>query len=93
MHVLNLFLNQNQFSIGRQSELSSLTALALQPFHFMPRIESWVRRRVSDGIGDRADLLNAQALVATRELQLMNTKDEWVANLKQIRNPFIFGVH
>lgn len=40
------------------------------------RIESWVRRRAGNGIGDRADVLNAQGLVASRELQLIGTQDE-----------------
>jgi outer membrane protein TolC len=50
------------------------------------KIEAWVRRRTQDGIADRADLLNAQALVATRKLQLLNTQDEMVANQKKVRN-------
>jgi outer membrane protein TolC len=39
------------------------------------RIENWVRRRVTNGIGDRADTLNAQGLSGTRELQLLSAKD------------------
>lgn len=40
------------------------------------RIESWVTGRASNGIGDKADILNAQGLVAARELQLISTRDE-----------------
>ncbi len=40
------------------------------------RIEGWVRNRASNGIGDRADVLNAQGLVASRELQLIGTQDD-----------------
>lgn len=50
------------------------------------RIESWISRRVRDGIADRADLLSAQSLVAARELQLLVTSDERVAQQKKIRD-------
>jgi len=40
------------------------------------KIEGWVRNRASNGIGDRADVLNAQGLVAARELQLVGTRDD-----------------
>lgn len=43
------------------------------------RIESWLRRRVADGISDRADLLTAQSLVATRRLQLAGAESNVVA--------------
>lgn len=50
------------------------------------KIEGWVRRRASNGIGDRADVLNAQGLVAARELQLLNTQDELKAAEKVFAN-------
>lgn len=50
------------------------------------RIETWIRRRVSDGISDRADLLSAEALVASRELQLLTAQDERIAAEKKIRD-------
>lgn len=50
------------------------------------RIENWTRRRVANGIGDRADSLNAQALVASRQLQLLATQDEMTANQKKIKD-------
>ncbi len=40
------------------------------------KIEGWVRNRASNGIGDRADVLNAQGLVAARNLQLIATQDD-----------------
>jgi outer membrane protein TolC len=40
------------------------------------KIEGWVRNRASNGIGDRADILNAQGLVASRELQLIGARDD-----------------
>lgn len=49
------------------------------------KIVQWVTRRVSDGIGDKADLLNAQSLLASRELQLISTEDEVRANQEKIR--------
>jgi outer membrane protein TolC len=40
------------------------------------KIEGWVKNRANNGIGDRADILNAQGLVASRELQLVMTRDD-----------------
>ncbi len=48
------------------------------------RIENWVARRYRDGIGDRADLMNAKALVASRQMQLLITQDEYLAVQKKI---------
>jgi outer membrane protein TolC len=39
-------------------------------------ILQWVQRRFSNGIGDRADVLNAQGLAQQRELELLNAKDD-----------------
>jgi outer membrane protein TolC len=50
------------------------------------RIESWLKRRFNDGINDRADYLNAQALSATRELQLTVTQDQAIAAEKVLRD-------
>lgn len=48
------------------------------------RIETWVHRRVDNGIGDKGDLLNAQGLVAARELQLLVSEDELTAMKKKM---------
>ena len=50
------------------------------------RIETWVKRRFADGIADKADLLNAQALVAARELQLVDSEDQFQAAIRGIRD-------
>lgn len=50
------------------------------------RIENWTRRRVNDGISDRADLLSAQALVAARQLQLVSAEDDFAAAKRRIRD-------
>lgn len=50
------------------------------------RIETWTRRRVNDGISDRADLLSAQALVAARQLQLVSAEDDLAAAKRKIRD-------
>jgi outer membrane protein TolC len=50
------------------------------------KIDSWLRRRFSDGINDKADYLNGQALAVTRELQLAVTKDQAVAAEKTLRD-------
>lgn len=48
------------------------------------RIQIWVRNRLSNGIGDKADLLNAQGLVVGRELQLLQSQDQLIAAEKKI---------
>jgi len=50
------------------------------------KIESWIQKRVSNGIGDQADLLGAQSLVAQRQLQLLMTKDEEQALRRKVSN-------
>lgn len=50
------------------------------------RIESWTRRRVNDGISDRADLLSAQALVSARQLQLISAEDDMAGAKRKIRD-------
>ncbi|MGZ3768891.1 MAG: TolC family protein [Bdellovibrio sp.] len=50
------------------------------------RIETWTRRRVNDGISDRADLLSAQALVASRQLQLVSAEDDLASAQRKIRD-------
>jgi outer membrane protein TolC len=50
------------------------------------KIESWVKRRLDNGIGDRSDLLNAQGLVANREIQLLNSEDDLLASERKIRD-------
>lgn len=50
------------------------------------RIEIWIKRRVGNGIGDDADLYNAQGLTAARQLQLLTTQDDLVAAETKIRD-------
>ncbi len=50
------------------------------------KIESWVQRRLENGIGDKSDLLQAQALVQQRELQLAIAQDEMIAVEKKVRD-------
>ena len=50
------------------------------------KIEQWIKRRVGNGIGDSADLFNAQGLRAGRELQLISTQDEMTAAEKKVRD-------
>ncbi len=49
------------------------------------RIGSWVSKRVGNGIGDKADLFNAKALMAARELQLLQAQDESISREKELR--------
>ncbi|MBO9665708.1 MAG: TolC family protein [Bdellovibrio sp.] len=50
------------------------------------KIETWTRRRVNDGISDRADLLQGQALVANRNLLLIAAEDELETAKQAIRD-------
>ncbi|MBX2986322.1 MAG: TolC family protein [Bdellovibrionaceae bacterium] len=50
------------------------------------RIDKWISRRVSDGISDRADQLNAKALVASRKLQLDMAEDGLTGAEKTLRD-------
>jgi outer membrane protein TolC len=49
------------------------------------RIETWLKRRYQDGINDKADYLNAQALTASRELLLTSAQDQVLAAERNIR--------
>jgi outer membrane protein TolC len=49
------------------------------------RIETWLKRRYLDGINDKADYLNAQALTASRDLLFASAKDQVTAAEKNIR--------
>jgi outer membrane protein TolC len=40
------------------------------------RLFGWTDRRLSNGISDRADMLNAKSLVAIRELQIINAEND-----------------
>lgn len=50
------------------------------------RIENWTRRRVNDGISDRADLYQSQALVAARQMILVTAEDELESAKRIIRD-------
>lgn len=50
------------------------------------KIENWIQKRYSDGIADKADMMNARALKATRELQLISSLDEQKVIQKKIRD-------
>lgn len=45
-------------------------------FERAQRLERWTSNRVSNGISDRADLMNVKALAAVREVQLAAAEDE-----------------
>lgn len=55
------------------------------------RIESWTQRRVNDGISERADLLQTQALVSTRQLLLISTEDDFAAAKQSLRDYLELG--
>src|SRR5207253_9062471 len=49
------------------------------------KIETWFKRRFQDGINDKADFLNAQALTASRELLLASERDQMAAAEQSLR--------
>jgi outer membrane protein TolC len=55
------------------------------------RINTWVRQRFGNGIGDRADVLNAEGLMATRELQLIASQDDLKAAQKRVADILELG--
>jgi outer membrane protein TolC len=57
------------------------------------KIESWLKRRFNDGIADKADFLNAQALSASRELTLAMTRDQARASEKALRDFLELGAN
>lgn len=70
----NYFLAEEALRIGRSS------------LERAKKIEGWTKRRVSDGISDRADLLETQGLVSARQLQLITVQDEQESAKRQIRD-------
>jgi len=50
------------------------------------KIESWMKRRTSDGISDRADLYEVQGLVASRQLAVIAADDAWAAARRRVRD-------
>lgn len=70
----NYFLAEEALRIGRTSLERS------------KKIEGWTKRRVGDGISDRADLLETQGLVSARQLQLITVQDDQEAAKRQIRD-------
>jgi outer membrane protein TolC len=50
------------------------------------RIVAWTERRVRDGISDRADLYQIQALLASRQLVLISAEDEQAAATRAVRD-------
>jgi outer membrane protein TolC len=70
----NYFLAEEALRIGRSSLDRS------------KKIEGWTKRRVGDGISDRADLLETQGLVSARQLQLITVQDEQESAKRQIRD-------
>ncbi|MNL06820.1 Outer membrane efflux protein [compost metagenome] len=70
----NYFLAEEALRIGRSS------------LERAKKIEGWTKRRVGDGISDRADLLETQGLVSARQLQLITVQDEQESAKRQIRD-------
>lgn len=65
----------------QQEELKSRT----ESLERAKKIETWLKRRYADGINDKADYLNGQALTASRQLLLDSTRDQAIAAEKNIR--------
>ncbi len=48
------------------------------------RLEGWTSKRLGNGIGDKADLLQAQTLASSRDLQLLMSQDDLVAAKRKV---------
>jgi outer membrane protein TolC len=57
------------------------------------KIEGWLKRRFQDGIADKADFLNAQALSASRELALATVRDQATSAEKSLRDYMELGAN
>lgn len=55
-------------------------------FERAQRIEKWTANRVSNGIADRADLMNAKALMALREAQYIQAEEELKSQEVKLRD-------
>lgn len=49
-------------------------------------LEAWTKRRYENGIADKSDYLQIQALVAQRKLQLVSSEDDLTAQIKKMRS-------
>ncbi len=65
----------------QQDELKS----RMESLERAKKIEAWLKRRFADGINDKADFLNGQALTASRQLLLDATRDLAVSAEKNLR--------
>lgn len=50
------------------------------------KIDKWTSARVSNGISDRADLMNAKALVSLREAQMLSAEEELKTQENKLRD-------
>lgn len=54
-------------------------------FERAKKLDSWTSTRLSNGIGDRSDLMSIKALLSIRELELANANDEFKTQEVKIR--------
>lgn len=80
--LLQLEIQKRQFLIDAESAFwNYLVAieyrdLKKENFDRARKIDQWTSRRVSNGISDRSDLMNAKALSSSSELQLANAESD-----------------
>ena len=55
------------------------------------KILNWTKRRMDDGISDNADYYQSEALVASRQLQLLSSQDDFMTVQKTIRDLLELG--
>jgi outer membrane protein TolC len=55
------------------------------------KILNWTKRRMDDGISDKADYYQSEALVASRQLQLLSSQDDFLTVQKNMRDLLELG--
>ena len=82
MELFNVMLKRSQTLIEAENLFwdwvftSSQVQMAEQSFDRAQKLHAWFRNRVSNGIGDQADLLGAQVLMKTREVALNSARED-----------------
>jgi outer membrane protein TolC len=50
------------------------------------KLQSWMQKRVTDGLSDRSDLLQVEALVSLRQLELIGAEDHFRSTSQRVRD-------
>lgn len=91
VEVLQAEIQKKQFLIDAEAAFwnylvaQEFRDLKKENFDRAKRIDQWTARRVSNGISDRSDLMNAKALSASNEVQLSSAESDLISQEILIR--------